>query len=129
MIFSYKFKTLKSGNSYNLGTQPEMSAHKGETTEVKTRIIECSEKNSMTFSPELVDERIKASLELLHAQITALTEMMDHLIQSYSAKETTTASSRGSRHQYESPNSGTSGSSRFPTVAPLTTTGYSPDYL
>ena len=81
----------------------------------------------MRFSPDLVDEKIKASLELLHAQNTALTEMMDRLIQKNSAKETTTASSRETLHQYESPYSEVPGSSRFPTVAPLTTAGYSPD--
>ena len=81
----------------------------------------------MRFSPELVDEKIKASLELLHAQITALTEMMDRLIQSNLAKEATTASSRGIRHQYELPYSEVPGSSRFPTVAPVITEGYSPD--
>ena len=81
----------------------------------------------MRFSPELVYERIKASLEPIHAQITAPTEMMDRLIQSNSAKETTTVSFRGIRHQYESPYSEVPGSFRFPTVAPLTTAGYSPD--
>ena len=81
----------------------------------------------MRFSPELVDEKMKASVEPLHAQMSALTEMMDRLIQSNSAKEATTASSRGIWHQYESPYSEAPGSSRFPTVAPLTTAGYSPD--
>ena len=68
-------------------------------------IIENSEKNSMRFSPELVDEKIKASLEPLHAQITALTEIMDRLMQSNLAKKATPASSRGIHHQYELPNS------------------------
>ena len=66
----------------------------------------------MRFFPELVDERIKASLEPLHAKISALTEVMDRLIQSNSANETTTASSRRTRHQYESPYSEVS--SRLP---------------
>ena len=58
-----------------------MSAYEDETTrEVETGEIEGSEENSMRFSPEFVEERIKASLEPLHAQITALTEMMDRLI-------------------------------------------------
>ena len=119
---------IRSGNSYDSRTQPEMSAHKDEATgEVETGIIEGSEENSMNFSPESVDEGIKASLEPLHAQITALTQIMDRLILSNSATEATTASSRGTRHQYESPYSEVPGSSRFPTVAPLTTAGYSPD--
>ena len=104
-----------------------MSAHDDETTEVETGIIEDNDENSLRFSPDLVDERIKASLEPLHAQITSLTEMMDRLIQSNSAKENTTTSSRGTRHQYESPYSEVPGSSRFPTVPLLTTAGYAPD--
>ena len=115
------FKTLRSGNSYDLRPQPEISAHEEEATgEVETEIIETKGENSMRFSPELVDERIKASLE----PIIALTELMDRLIQSNSAKETTMASSRGTWHQYYSPYSEVPGSSRFPTVAPLTTAGY-----
>ena len=128
MSFFYKFRTLRSGNSYDLRTQPKISTHGDENTgEAETGIIEGSEENSIRFSPELVEERIKASLELLHAQISALTEMMDRLIQSNSTKESTTASSRGFVHQYESPYSEGPGSSKFSTVAPLTTAGYSPD--
>ena len=128
MSFSYKFKTLRSGNWYNSRTQPRFSAYGDENTgEAETGIIESSDKNSIRFSPELVDERIKTSLEPLHAQISALTEMMDHSIQNISAKESTTVSSRGFGLQYEPPYSEGPGSSKFPTVAALTTAGYSPD--
>ena len=128
MSFSHKFKTLRSGNSYSSRTLPEMSSHGDENTgETETGINEGNEKNSMRFSLELIDEKIKACLEPLHAQITALTKIMDRLIQSNSAKKSTTASSRGIRHQYESPYSEVAGSSRFATVAPLTTAGYSHD--
>ena len=128
MSFSYKFKTSRSRNSHDSGTQPEKSSQEDEITgEVETGIFEGNEENSMKFSLELVDERIKAILEPLNAQSSALTEMMDRLMHSNSAKETTTASSGGTRHQYESPYSEVPGSSRFPIVAPLTTAGYSPD--
>ena len=128
MSFSHKFKTLRSGNSYDSKTQPEISTLGDESTgEAETGMIEGSEENGIRFSPELVDERIKANLEPLHAQITALTEMMDRLIQNKSAKESATASSPGTPNQYEWPYSEVPGSSRFPTVAPLTTAGYSPD--
>ena len=127
MSFFYKLKTLRSGNSYDSRTQPEMSAHKERAIEVKTGTIQGNEENSIRFSPDLVDERIKASPEPLHAQISALTEKMDHLMQSSSAREPTTASSREARHLYESPYSGVPGFSRFPTVALPTTTVYSPD--
>ena len=82
MSFSDKFRTLGSGNSYDSRTEPKMSVHGGENTvEAETGIFEGSEENSVRFSPELVDERTKASLEPLHAQITALTEKTDRLIQ------------------------------------------------
>ena len=128
MSFPYKFKTLGNGNSYVSRTQREMSAHVGEATgEVETGIIEGNEENNIRFSPHLVDERIKASLETLHAQISTLKEMTDRLIRSNSAKEPTTASSQETRHQHESPYSEIPGSSRLPTVAMPTTSGYSPD--
>ena len=63
MSFPCKFKTLRSGNSHDLKTQPKMSTHGDENTgEAETGIIEGSEENSSRFSPELVDERIKVSL-------------------------------------------------------------------
>ena len=98
MSFSHKFKTLRSGKLCDSSGQPEMSAHEEEITgEVETGTIEGNEDNSVRFSPDLIDERIKVSLELLHAQISAPIEMMDLLIPSNSARETTTVSSRESR--------------------------------
>ena len=52
---------------------------------------------------------------------------MDRLIQSNLTTESTAPSSRGPGLQHESPNSEGPGSSKLPTVAPLTTAGYSPD--
>ena len=76
-----------------------MSANGGENTgEAEMGVIQGNEENSMRFSSKILDEMIKESLEPLHAQITALTEMMDRSIQSNSAREATTASSRGIRH-------------------------------
>ena len=76
-----------------------MSTHGDENTgKAVTGTIEGSEANSIRFSPEQVDERIRASLEPLHTQISALTEMMDHLIQKNLTNFSTTASSRGSGH-------------------------------
>ena len=80
------------------------------------------------FSPELVAERIKASVEPQHAQIFAFTELLDRSIQGKSPEKTATVSSRGTRHRCESPNSKiVSGSPRFSTLAPYTTAGYSLD--
>ena len=126
--FSGEFKTLRSGNSHDLRTQLKMSRHGEENTGVaETGIIDGSEEAHIRFFPELVDETIKASLELFHAQISALTEMMD-IIQSNLTTESTTASSRVPGLQHESPYSGRSGSFKLPTVAPLTTAGYSLDF-
>ena len=64
-----------------------MLAHEEETTgEIETGIIESNEENSTRFSPNSVDERIKASLEPLHAQICSLAEMTERLIQGNSAR-------------------------------------------
>ena len=124
MSFSYRFKTLRSRKSYDLTTQLEMSTHEDKNSgEAETGIVEGGEENSI----RLVGERIKASLEPLHAQICAFSEMMNQLILSNSTKESTTVSSRGFGHQYESPYCERPGSSKFPAVAPLTTAGYSSD--
>ena len=97
MSFSYKFKTLRSGNFYVLIAQPKISTQgDGNTGEAETVIIEGSEENSIRFFPKWVDERIKGSLERLHAQISALTEMMDHLIQNNSTKKSTRRIPEGS---------------------------------
>ena len=90
-------------------------------------IVEGNEESNIGLSPELLDERIKASLEPLHAQISALTEMINRIFQSKLTTESTTANTRGLGLQHESPYSEGPGSSKFPTVAPLTTAGYSPD--
>ena len=128
MSFFCKIKTLGSGNSYDLRTQLKMSTLRDENTEVvESGVTGGSEESNMGFPPELVEERIKASLEPLHEQISALTEMMERLIQGNSTTEFTMASTRGLRLQHESPYSEETGSSRFPTVAPMTTAGYSPD--
>ena len=128
MSFSLNFNTLGNGILYDSNAQLELTAHEeGVTGEVEVNAKEGNEENSVRFSPDLVDERIKASLEPLHAQISALTEMVEGLIQSNSARELTTASARETRYQYESPLGRAPGNSRFPTVAPLTTARYSTD--
>ena len=128
MNFCYKFKTLSSENSCDSNAQLKLLAHKKDVTgKVQAEPTEGNEENTVRFFPDLVDEKIKASFEPLHAQISAHTEMMDHLIQSNSAREITTAGFCETRHQYESSYSRVPGFSRFPTVAPLTAAGYLPD--
>ena len=104
-----------------------MSAHEEEKAdEVEVEASGGNEENCVRVSPDLIDERIRANLEPLPTQISALTEKMDRSIQGNSARELTTASSREPRHTSESPFSGAPGTSRFPTLALLATAGCSP---
>ena len=122
MSFSYKSETLRSGNTYDSRALIEMSAHEEDVTEgTELNTNDENEENSVRFSPEMVDERIKENLETLHAQVFALTEMIDRLIQGDSVKEFITASTRELRNQPELPLAGTPGTFRFPTMAPLFT--------
>ena len=74
-------KTLKSRNTYDLNARLEMSAYGEEAMEeTATEMKEQNDENSGILSPDLIEERNKASLEPLHAQISDLTEMMDRLI-------------------------------------------------
>ena len=105
-----------------------MSANGEEAMEeVAIDAYEQNDENSARFSPDMIEEMIKANLELLRAQISALTEMKDRLIQGNSAREFTTASAHELRLQSESPFTKAPGTSRLPPVAPLTSAGYSPD--
>ena len=116
---------MAGGSSCDSSKQRKRSSREDEPTGVvETAKIEGNEEISMRFSREKVDDWIKVSLEPLFAQISTLTEKIDRLIQSNLTKETTTASSRGTRLQHESPYSEAPGCSRFPTVAPVTTAGY-----
>ena len=59
-----------------------MSTHENENTKVvESRVTEGSEESNIGLSPELEEERKKASLEPLHAQISARSEMLDRLFQ------------------------------------------------
>ena len=130
MSFYCEFKTLRVGNSYDLKTQSKMSTHgEGNTGEVGTRVTEGGKESNIELSTDLLDDRIKASLEPLHAQISALTKMMDRLIQGSFTTEITTAGTRGLVLQHESTYSEVPGSSQFPTLAPLATAGYSPNMV
>ena len=67
MSFSNQFETFRIGTSCGLRMQTEMTAQEEEATgEVETGIIEGNEENNITFSPDLVNERIKASPGPLH---------------------------------------------------------------
>ena len=73
------------------------------TTASESNEAERSDETSMVFSPDLVQEMIKANLEPVHAQISALTQMMAKLIQGYSARDYPTASTGEPHFLSESP--------------------------
>ena len=86
-----------------------MSAHEDEVTGgVEVDVNNGNGEKSVEFSPGLINESIKASFEPLHAQISALTEIMDRLIHSNSVRETNTAKTHEDQYQYEPPAIGTS---------------------
>ena len=95
MSFSHTKKTLKSGNTYDSHARSEMCAHEEKAT-VEAE-IDANERNNgagIGFSLDMIEEKVKANLQPLYAQISALTEMMNRLIQGNSARVFTTASTR-----------------------------------
>ena len=83
----------------------------------------------MEFSSDLIDERIKTNLEPPHAQNTALIQMVGKLIHDNSAWMYPTASARGHQFLFESPTTDDPGTPKILPLAPLVTTGYSPDMV
>ena len=102
MSFSYKLMNFRSGNTYDSSKQLELSVHKEVVTgEVDVHANGGNKENSVWFSPNLNEERIKSSLEPLHAQISALTELLDCLNRGNSTRDFTTAGTRELRQQSE----------------------------
>ena len=80
MTFFLEHRTLKCGNKYDLKARPDLSAQEEQSTAASDpNVAERFSGANMELSPDLNEERIKANLEHLHAQITALTQMMDRL--------------------------------------------------
>ena len=74
-------RTFRSGNTYDLKPCPEMSAQEEQTAaESEPNEAERISETGSDFSLDLIEERIEANLEVLHAQISTLTQMMDNLI-------------------------------------------------
>ena len=72
-----------------------MSAHKKQPTAAsEPNAAEQNSKAGIDFSPELIEERIKAILKPFHARISAQTQMMNKLIQDNLARAYPTASAR-----------------------------------
>ena len=123
MSFFYTFKTLRSGSTYDSSARLEMSAHAGEVTEEVA--IDANEQNgerSSRFSSDKLEEKIRANLVPLHAQISILAKIMDRSIQGNAAREITTASTLELRLQSQWPFTEAPGTFRVPPAVPLTTT-------
>ena len=95
MSIYLKCGTFRSGNSYNLKTCPRKSAHEEQLSEAsEAHTTEKDDKANTEFSPGSIEERIKAKLEPLHAQISLLTQMINKLIQDNLARKNPTAGPR-----------------------------------
>ena len=72
MSFSHKYQTLRNGYTYHSHAHREKSAHEEETTlATEVDATERQDGNSLGFSTGMIEEKIKANLEPLHAQISA----------------------------------------------------------
>ena len=64
MSFSLERRTHRNGKSYSLKTCLRMSAHDEQATEAsEVHSSERADKGNLDFSPNLIEERIKASLK------------------------------------------------------------------
>ena len=96
-----------------------------EEQSIKVSDAHTAEKSD--FSPNLIEERLKANLEHLHAQISKMTQMMKKLIHENLARLNLTAGFRVCRFQSESPLVDGPRTSRSLPLASLVTAGYTPD--
>ena len=104
MSFSHLSKTLETGKTYVFYARLEVFAHEEETAvEAEIHANKIIDGTSTGFSPDMIEERIKPNLEPFHAQISALTEVMDRLIQAKSARDFKTATTPELRLQSELP--------------------------
>ena len=95
MSISLQHGTLGSGNTYKLETRPDMSSHEEQSTAAsKPNVVNRIRETRTEFFPDLIKEKIKANLEAFQAQKSALTQMMDKLIENDSARAYPTASTR-----------------------------------
>ena len=109
----------------NLFKMSPLEEHLNETSE--THIVEQIDGTNTEVTPHVMDERIKANLEPLHAQITTLTQMMNKLREENLARTKLTAGCHDLRLQSEFPHTGEPGTSRTLPLLSTRTAGYSTD--
>ena len=85
--FSFERRTLRSGNTYDMKTHPEISPQEKQSTAASEPNAAERISNACTeLPPDWIEQRIKANLEAFHALISALKEKMDKLMPDNSAR-------------------------------------------
>ena len=130
MSFSFEGITLRRGNSSNLNTCPRMSAHEEQPNEAsKMHTAKRIDVASTYISLDLMEETIKADLEPLQSQISALTQTMNKLIWDNSARTNPTTVPRDRRVQFECPLTDGPGTFKTLSLTSIVTAEYSPDSM
>ena len=125
MSFSPRSRFLQSCNTYKPKAHPRMSAHEEQSTAIsEPTIAEWTSGSGTEFSPQLIEERIRANLDPLHAPFPALTHLMDRLIQDNLAGTYPTISTRDCQFPSKSPFTVEPRTSRTLSLALLVTAGY-----
>ena len=119
---------LKNGKTYSQKLHLETSVNAENTTDAPEACDTDSADEPITaVSPDLIDEKIKANLEPLSAQISTLTQLLKQLIQDNSARNSPIAGPRTHWTQPgHSPDSEV-GTSRTLPGTEIGSTGFLPD--
>ena len=126
--FCHENRTFKRGKRYDLKTRPDLCGQdEHSTTASELNAAKPNSQAGFAFSLDLIEETIRTKLEPLHAQNSALTQMMDNLIQCNLARAYPMASARDRRFQSEYPLTQDPGISRTLPLVPSVTAGCSSD--
>ena len=122
MSFSHKHRAPRRGITRDLSSQRTVRSRRTNDTRIRNQADRSNE--TRTRLSNLIEERIKANPEALHAQI-AVTLMLDKLIRK-PVREFLTATFREPRFPSRSPRTDGAGTSRTPLITPMKSAGYSP---
>ena len=128
MSLFLEHRTLRGDNCYTLKPRTGMSAHKelqNETTEMHS--VERLDEAITEFSPDMIEEKIKANLEPLQAQVITLTQMINKRIQDSSTSTNPEAGSLDRLLPYGCPITDRPGTSSTLPLTWLVTAGLSLD--
>ena len=86
MTFPPDYRTLGIGKTYSQSLHLKMSVNAEDTADAsEARDSKKAGEPNIGVSPELIEEKIKENLEPQSAQISTLTQLLNHLIQDNSA--------------------------------------------